>query len=433
MKIFHPHTIITILILLCSLAAGVAATTIIAESGTMAAAGETRDLTIIADSLPDGLSGYNITISLTDPSKAEIVGFARPTWSPAIAGLKMNSTVPTDSLWIKAVDFGDEVQPGATDVLLATVSVRGDAIGTTNLTVSVTVMDPEGSGAPIVPVIQQGVITIGTPPPTTTVPTTIPTTTVTTTVTTTPPTTVTTTTLTTVPTTTVTTTPPTTVTTTTLTTVPTTTVTTTVPTTTVPTTTVPPASPGTIIVYSFPLGASVALNGAPVGTTPIINKPVAPGSYTMTISLAGYQTYSAPVTILPDQLTKVPLILLLRGSGTPTITTTVPTTTVTTTVTTTPPTTIPTTQATTVPTTQPTSGGATGAILMSSSPSGAMIFVDGVDTGVLTSAMVQGIPAGTHTVTLQKTGYRTESRTVIVYAARLTRMPRVTLVPATPV
>jgi hypothetical protein len=204
-------------------------------------------------------------------------------------------------------------------------------------------------------------------------------------------------------------------------------------TTTVPTTTVPPASPGTIIVYSFPLGASVALNGVPVGTTPIINKPVAAGSYIMTISLAGYQTYSAPVTILPDQLTKVPLILLLRGSGTPTITTTVPTTTVTTTVTTTPPTTIPTTQATTVPTTQPTSGGATGAILMSSYPSGAMIFVDGVDTGVLTSAMVQGIPAGTHTVTLQKTGYRTESRTVIVYAARLTRMPRVTLVPATPV
>ncbi len=412
MKLFQPHTIITILILLCSLAAGVAATTIIAESGTMLAAGETRDFTITADSLPDGLSGYNITISLTDPSRAEIVGFTRPTWSPAIAGLKMNSTVPADTLWIKAVDFGDAIQPGATNVLLATVSVRGDATGTTNLTVSVTVMDPEGSGAPIVPAIQQGVITIGTPPPTTTVPTTTPTTVPTTTVTTT-----------------VTTTPPTTVPTTTSTTVPTTTVTTTVPT-TAPTT--PPPAPGTLTVYSFPLGADVALNGVSIGATPIINKPVAAGTYTLAISLAGYQTYTTTVVILPDHLTKVPLVLLLKGTGTPTTTpTTVPTTTLTTTATTTVPTTSPTTQATTVPTTQPTSGGLTGAILVSSSPSGATILVDGLSKGV-TSAMVQGIPVGTHTVTLEKSGYMTETRLVTVNAGSLTRMPLVVLVPGTP-
>jgi hypothetical protein len=397
MKLFHPSTIITILILLCSLAAGVAATTIIAESGTMAAAGETRDFTITADSLPDGLSGYNMTMSLTNPGIAEIVGFTRPTWSPPIAGFKMNSTVPADSLWIKAADFGDAVTPGATDVILATVLVRGDATGTTNLTVSVTFMDPDGPGAPIVPAIQQGVITIGTPPPTTvptttptTEPTTAPTTTVTTTVTTTPPT-------------------------------------------TIPTTTATPQPPGTIIVYSFPLGADVALNGVSVGSTPIINKPVAPGSYTLTISLAGYQTYTAPVTIQPDQLTKIPLVLLLKGTGTPTITPTTPVTTspTQTTPVTTVPTTSPTTQATTVPTTQPTASGPTGAILMSSSPSGAMIEVDGVDTGVITSAMVQAIPPGTHMVTLKKTGYITESRSVIVYAGKLTRMPRVTLVPGT--
>lgn len=420
MKLFHPSTIITILILLCSLAAGVAATTIIAESGTMAAAGETRDFTITADSLPDGLSGYNITMSLTDPSRAEIVGFTRPVWSPPIAGFKMNSTVPADSLWIKAADFGDAVTPGATDVLLATVLVRGDATGTTNLTVSVTFMDPDGNGPPIVPAIQPGIITIGTVPPTTeptTAPTTVPTTSPTTEPTTIP---------TTVPTTSPTTEPttiPTTVPTTAPTTVPTTAPTTTIPT-TVPTTTVAPPAPGTLTVYSFPLGADVALNGVSIGATPIINKPVAAGTYTLAISLAGYQTYTTPVVIVPDQLTKVPLVLLLRGTGTPTITPTTPVTTSPTQ--TTPVTSVPTTS----PTTQPTTSGLTGGIFVFSYPSGATIEVDGVVRGV-TSTVIQGIPAGTHTVTLTKAGYMTDTRSVTVNAGSLTRMPLVTLVPGT--
>jgi len=68
---------------------------------------------------------------------------------------------------------------------------------------------------------------------------------------------------------------------------------------------------------------------------------------------------------------------------------------------------------------------------MTSYPSGATIEVDGVDTGVTTSAMVQGILPGTHAVSLKKTGYMTETLSVTVYAGKLTRMPRVTLIPGT--
>ncbi|TAJ44612.1 PKD domain-containing protein [Methanofollis fontis] len=101
------------------------------------AIGATSNITVVLSSVPDGLAGYNITVALSDPSVGEIVGICYPTW----ANMPMNSNLPTDAVYVQAVDLGGSVGSGATDVALCTLTVRGDAPGTTNLTITATKVD----------------------------------------------------------------------------------------------------------------------------------------------------------------------------------------------------------------------------------------------------------------------------------------------------
>jgi hypothetical protein len=359
---------ITAIALLLLLSSGALATTIMVQGGSIPTVGDQKQFSITGDSFPDGLLGYEFDVILTDPVNAEIVGVQFPAW----AYLSSNSTVPTDSIHLKA--FGVfAVPPGSTDVPLANITVRGDQAGLTNLTVNVTYLD-NYDGDPIPYTVVPGTINVGAVP-TTTATTTIPTTTVTTTATTTIPTTeVTTTATTTIPTTEVTTTatttiPTTEVTTTATTTIPTTVVTTTA--TTIPTVTSTTAvPPGSITVYTFPGGATVALDGNVIGVTPIIGKTIPAGTYDLSISLAGYKTYMQAVTVNPGENARVDnLIVLQSGSGTvtpfPTVTslttaTTSPTTIPTTVVTTTATTTIPTPSPSLSPSPTPTGGNPSG-------------------------------------------------------------------------
>jgi alpha-tubulin suppressor-like RCC1 family protein len=77
-----------------------------------------------------------------------------------------------------------------------------------------------------------------------------------------------------------------------------------------------PATPttATLTVTSTPSGARVFLDGTSIGTTPITNKTVNPGTYSLLLSLVGYQDYPESVTLLvgttktlPVTLTKVPV------------------------------------------------------------------------------------------------------------------------------
>jgi len=43
--------------------------------------GKTTQITIILDTAPDGLSGYNLTVRLTNPAVAEIVDVQFPVWA----------------------------------------------------------------------------------------------------------------------------------------------------------------------------------------------------------------------------------------------------------------------------------------------------------------------------------------------------------------
>lgn len=73
----------------------------------------------------------------------------------------------------------------------------------------------------------------------------------------------------------------------------------------------------------------------------------------------------------------------------------------------------------------------TGKIYASSSPRGAQIWLDNVNTKLLTSSYVPNVPAGTHTVTLKLKGYKDATKTVQVKAGSTAWVSNVQLVKVT--
>ena len=100
---------------------------------------------IYLDSIPTGLSGYNMTISIDDPSIAEIESIELPPW----ATLYKNSTLPSFTIWIKAVDLNDKIGPGEKNVLLARLKIRPISGGNTTVSIAVTALDDD-YGNPII-------------------------------------------------------------------------------------------------------------------------------------------------------------------------------------------------------------------------------------------------------------------------------------------
>jgi hypothetical protein len=131
--------------------------------------GDVVSLDIILDSAENGLSGYNLTLSLSNPEIAEIVSVDFPDW----ASLKDSSKLPSDAAWIKAVDLNDNVKPGQKNVKLATLKIRCDSYGSSEIRITVNRLDDD-SGNPIAAAISNGRITVGQVTPTP-IPTPIPT------------------------------------------------------------------------------------------------------------------------------------------------------------------------------------------------------------------------------------------------------------------
>lgn len=100
-----------------------------------------RLLKLMLDTAPAGLSGYNITISLSNGSKAKIISVDFP-------GLELhnNSSVPSDSVWIKATDLNETIKNGSSNIILARLGIRGDETGVTDMIINVRSMD-DGNGA----------------------------------------------------------------------------------------------------------------------------------------------------------------------------------------------------------------------------------------------------------------------------------------------
>ena len=101
--------------------------------------GQTTEIVISVDSLPGGLSGYELTVDIDDPAIAEIVDVSYPDW----VSISDNSSLPNGSIYIKAVDGNNAIEAGAEDVVLATLTVTGKDMGTTNFTLGVKRLDDD--------------------------------------------------------------------------------------------------------------------------------------------------------------------------------------------------------------------------------------------------------------------------------------------------
>jgi hypothetical protein len=147
------------------------------------------------------------------------------------------------------------------------------------------------------------------------------------------------------------------------------------PTPLIPTPTTTPTT-GSISVSSSPSGASIYLDGSYKGTTPMTIKNVEAGSYTITLKYAGYQDWSQNIYVVAEQTIPV------SASLTPTTPT-------------------------------------TGSISVSSSPSGASIYLDGSYKGI-TPMTMRSIEVGSYTITLKYTGYQDWSQIISVRAGDTT-------------
>lgn len=65
-----------------------------------------------------------------------------------------------------------------------------------------------------------------------------------------------------------------------------------------------PATTGGLVVESRPPGAAVTVNGTNRGTTPLTIEALAPGSYRVGLSLAGYQSFTTTVRVVAGERTR---------------------------------------------------------------------------------------------------------------------------------
>jgi len=155
----------------------------------------------------------------------------------------------------------------------------------------------------------------------------------------------------------------------------------------------PASTVGWIYVSSSPGGASVTLDGNPVGQTPYSGSlklsNIATGDHTVALSLAGYAPYSARTSVSPNTVSEVSAVLQPSA---------------------------------------PVSG--TGGISITSTPAGAQAFLDNAFIGI-TPLTLNAVAAGTHTVSVRMDGYQEYSTTIPVNANAVSTVSAA-LVQATP-
>lgn len=117
--------------------------------------GNTTSMAVYASDFPTGLSGYNLTVSLTDGAVAEIANVTFPSW----ADIYFTGSLPGDSVWVRAVDINEEVQENATDVELCTIGISGESVGSSNITIDVSKCDND-NGENLYPEVSDGEIIV---------------------------------------------------------------------------------------------------------------------------------------------------------------------------------------------------------------------------------------------------------------------------------
>jgi len=121
--------------------------------------GESRDYQIVLDSAPDGLAGYDLVVSLATPGVAEITHVGYPPW----ANMNTPALTPNQSVLMSAADGNKQEEAGVTGIVLATLTVKGDADGKTAIVISSVNIDTDKEGDNnLTPVVYNGSAVVGT-------------------------------------------------------------------------------------------------------------------------------------------------------------------------------------------------------------------------------------------------------------------------------
>ncbi len=152
---------------------------------------------------------------------------------------------------------------------------------------------------------------------------------------------------------------------------------------------VPTPSYGSIVIASEPAGANVYLDNTIRGISPVTLTSVANGYHTVLLRLDGYEDYTRNVRVSAD----APQVNAVLSGKSATVTpsaTTAGTTTA--------------TDRITIAT-QPTTQAGTGSLSVTTTPPGALVYIDGQMKGI-TPATIPGLPPGTHTIKIILDGYQ---------------------------
>jgi PKD repeat protein len=105
-------------------------------------AGRESTVRVILVHAPKGLQKYDILLSLSDPRVAQIVGVNPGAIDARFTQIASQSP---QAIRVRAVDFARQVEPGARDVTLVSIVLRGTGEGSASLDLDVRVMtDDEG-------------------------------------------------------------------------------------------------------------------------------------------------------------------------------------------------------------------------------------------------------------------------------------------------
>jgi len=135
---------------------------------------------------------------------------------------------------------------------------------------------------------------------------------------------------------------------------------------------------GMLKVSSTPSGASIWLDGKNTGkTTPEVLEELSAGKHTVVLKLSGYRETSKSVAIVSSQRSDCHVELVKEPEVV-----------------------------------------RTGTLKVSSTPSGATIWLDGKNTGKTTPEILEELSAGKHTVVLKLSGYRETSKSVAIVSSQ---------------
>jgi len=154
--------VLAVLALLGAVAAAGTATaqsdqpTIVVTDGTTTADGTTT-VGVVLTSAPNGLAGYYLELTVQNPEVAHIDAAGYPDQF----GLTSDPVVGADgaTVTLEAADMEGAIEPGATDVTLATVTVAGAAPGEVELSLEPQQFDAD-DGSAFDPATQSGTVTV---------------------------------------------------------------------------------------------------------------------------------------------------------------------------------------------------------------------------------------------------------------------------------